>query len=161
MASRATELLAGIVEELQAIDEAGDFSFDTVIIQKSYSQVYALQSLQAYPTLYVRMASKTSTPASRSQYRQEYAIVIEIVGKLSEVVDTTDGGVIENIEQWIDFADEVERAMRNNCRLIADCTLLGITCDPICETGNLEDHNIFRAFQEYTYVITEQNTLGA
>jgi hypothetical protein len=161
MSSRATELIQGIVDELRDIDASGQFSFDTVTIKKSYAQVYELESLEAWPTLFVRMASKTSTPASRIQYKQDYTIVIEIVGKLSEYADTTDDGVIENIEQWIDFADEVERAMKENCRLIADCTLLSITCDPICETGNLEDTNIFRAFQEYTYTITERNTLGA
>lgn len=161
MASRATALISGIVDELQAINDADDFSFDTVIIKKSYAQVYALEDLQAYPTIFVRMASKQSTPASRSQYKQDFTIVLEIVGKLSETIDTTDDGVIENIEQWIDFADEVERAMKENCRLISDCTLLGITCDPICETGNLEDSNLFRSFQEYTYTITERNTLGA
>ena len=65
----------------------------------------------------------------------------------------------EIAEKWITFADQIERCMRQYGGVLADCTMLNYTCDPLYNSEQLETMNVFQALQTYNYTITERNTL--
>jgi hypothetical protein len=159
MTSRAKELVTEIVAELENQATQERFTLDPVLFKKSYGHAYTLESLERFPVCYVRCTTKTQSPAGRSDiYRSEYTITIEIVAALVCVNELNDGGTIEELEQLVDFAEQVERAMKEFCSSKASCTLLGITSDPLYEADNLESMNAFRSIQNYMYTITERNT---
>lgn len=159
MTSRARELVSEIVSELESQATQERFTLDPVLFRKSYGHAYTLESLQRFPVCYVRCATKSQAPAARSDiYRSEYTITIEIVAALRSTNELNDGGTIEELEELVDFAEQVERAMKQFCSVKADCTLLRIDSDPLYEADNLESMNAFRSIQNYTYAITERNT---
>jgi hypothetical protein len=160
MTSRARNLVSEIVTELESQATQERFTLDPVLFKKSYSHAYTLESLEIFPTCYVRCATKTQEPAARQDiYRSEYSIQIEIVAKLKNTNEINDGGTVEELETLVDFAEQVERAMKQFCYQKADCTLTRIDSDPLYEADNLETMNVFRAVQSYTYFIVERNTL--
>lgn len=159
MTSRARELVSEIVSELKSQATQERFTLDPVLFKKSYGHAYTLESLQRFPVCYVRCATKSQAPAARSDiFRSEYTITIEIVAALRSTNELNDGGTIEELEELVDFAEQVERAMKQFCAVKADCTLLRIDSDPLYEADNLESMNAFRSIQNYTYAITERNT---
>jgi hypothetical protein len=158
--SRAVELVQAIVNELNAQAIAEQFAFDPVIIKKSYTNAYNLETLTDYPTVYVRCASKEAAQADRAKrYKQDFVITVEIVGALKNTDELNNEITMDELEKWVQFADEVERAMKQHCSVKVNCTLLNYTCDPLYEAETLESMNVFRAFQSYNYTITEKNTL--
>jgi len=160
MTSRARELVSEIVTELESQATQERFTLDPVFFKKSYGHAYTLESLERFPVCYVRCTTKTQTPAARSDiYRSEYTITIEIVAALNNTNELSDGGTIEELEELVDFAEQVERAMKDYCSNKASCTLMRIDSDPLYEADNLESMNAFRSIQNYVYSITERNTL--
>lgn len=158
--SRAVELVQAIVDELIEQANAEQFVFDPVIVKKSYTNAYALESLVNYPTVYVRCASKEAAQADRSKrYKQDFVITIEIVGALENTDELNNELTMDELEKWVQFADEIERAIKQHCSVKADCTLMNYSCDPLYEAEALESMNVFRSFQSYNYTVTERNTL--
>jgi hypothetical protein len=159
MTSRVKSLVSGIVDTLQNLIDADTFSLSSTV-RKSYTHAYNLEDLTEFPAIYIKATSKTASPASRGdQYRNEIAVMVEIVKALENTSEANDDGTIEEMEDLTDFADEIERAMKINCRYVADCTLLSVAIEPLYEFEAVEEQNIFRSFQLYTYVITEKNDL--
>lgn len=159
MASRATALLSAIVDAIQTRSDAEDFTDFQPEVVKSYGHAYRLEDLTAQPTVYVRLIGKTAAPASRSQYRQELTVGIEVVAAMQTTNETIDGDAVYDIEAYCNFVDEIERVMREDCRFLASCTLLGYECDPLYSESTQEEMNMFQSLSVYTYVITETNTL--
>ena len=159
MASRVKSLVSGIVDTLTTLAE-GEILSLSPSVYKSYTHAYALEDIQEAPAIYIKATSKTATPASRGdQYRNEITVLVEIVKALENTNEAADDGTIEEMETLTDFADEVERAMKVNCRHVADCSLLSVSVEPLYEFESVEELNVFRSFQAYTYVITERNDL--
>lgn len=159
MASRGTTLLTEIVNAIQARSDAEDFTDFQPTIVKSYGHAYRLEDLTSSPTVYVRLIGKSSAPASRVQYRQEFTIGIEIVASIPTTNETNDDEAVYDIETYCNFVDEIERVMREDCKFLASCTLLGYEADPLYSESTQEDMNMFQSLAVYTYVITENNTL--
>lgn len=160
--SRAVELVQAIVDTItEQTDIAGQFAFDVVDVRRSYTHAYHLEGLTDYPTVYVMVKSKESVQADRSKrYTQNFVVSIEIVGALERVEEiNSDLSTDEISEKWITFADQIERCMRQYGTVLADCTMLNYTCDPLYNSEYLETMNVFQALQTYNYTITERNTL--
>lgn len=159
MASRATRLLTAIVDALQQKSDADNFADFQPDVVKSYGHAWTLESLTDHPTVYVRIVGKTAAPASRIQYRQEITVGMEIVAAIPTTSETNDGGAVLNLETFCNFVDEIERVMREDCKLLEDCTLTVIESDPLYSEATQEEMNVFQSLTTFTYIITEQNTL--
>ncbi len=106
MTSRARDLVSEIVTELESQATQERFTLDPVVFKKSYSHAYTLESLEIFPTCYVRCATKTQEPAARQDiYRSEYSIQIEIVAKLKNTNEINDK------VKWVIGLDVVSRAL--------------------------------------------------
>jgi len=159
MPSRIVSLLSGVVDALQARSNAEDFTDFEPDFIKSYNYAFTLEGLTHEPRVYVRLATKSGTVASRSQYRQELSVVIHVLAAMATANETNDDEAKIDTESYINFVDEIERVMREDCRVVADCTLLGIETDPIAGQSQAEELNVFESIVTYTYQITERNTL--
>lgn len=159
MASRVVSLLNAVVDALQARSDDEDFTDFEPDFIKSYNYAFTLEGLTEQPRVYVRLATKTGEVASRIQYKQTLPITIHILAAMPTTNETNDEQAKIDTESYINFVDEIERVMREDCRLVADCTLLGIETDPIAGQSQAEELNVFESIATYTYQITERNTL--
>jgi len=159
MASRVVALLNAIVTALEARATAEDFTDFEPDVIKSYNYAFTLEGLTAEPRVYVRLATKSGEVASRIQYKQTLPITIHVLAAMQETDETNTDDAKTETESYINFVDEIERVMREDCRLVADCTLLGIETDPIAGQSQAEELNVFESIATYTYQITERNTL--
>lgn len=159
MASRVVSLLNAVVAALQARSDAEDFTDFNPDFIKSYNYAFTLEGLTEQPRVYVRLATKSGEVASRIQYKHTLPIVIHVLAAVTEVNETDADAAKTETETYINFVDEIERVMREDCRVVADCTLLGVETDPIAGQSAAEEMNVFESITTYTYQITERNTL--
>lgn len=159
MASRIVSLLTGIVEALQARSNAEDFTDFQPDFIKGYNFAFTREGLTDQPRVYVQLANKSAEVASRIQYKHVLPVVLHILADMPNVAETNDSEARYETEKYIDFVDEIERVMKEDCRVVANCTLTAIETDPIASESLAEEFNVFESIVRYTYQVTERNTL--